>query len=157
MKINDTYLKCLSCSLHFYSNPKPCTALILTNENNEYLLVKRAVDPRKGFWDLPGGFIEDNENFETGVRREAKEEIGIDIGELTYFGSYYDNYLYQDVSYTTLAVSFTARVPKGAVLKPDDDVESYQYFKLEDIPFKDLAFDSMRTTFKHLVEQQKAA
>jgi ADP-ribose pyrophosphatase YjhB (NUDIX family) len=52
-------LACANCSLSYYLNPKPCTAVILVNDKGEYLLVERAVDPVKGYWDLPGGFVEE--------------------------------------------------------------------------------------------------
>jgi ADP-ribose pyrophosphatase YjhB (NUDIX family) len=153
LTLKTEFLHCPKCGLEFYSNPKPATALILKNSKGEYLLVKRAVDPKKGFWDLPGGFVEDNEDFEVCARRETKEELGIEVKDLKYIGSYLDAYLYQDVVYPTLAVAFLGEVKDSDVLLPDDDVASFAYFKLQDLPFDKLAFESIKQMFDSLISE----
>jgi NAD+ diphosphatase len=145
------FLKCSSCELEVYSNSKPATALILKNSKDEYLLVKRAVDPKKGWWDLPGGFVDDDENFEQCIIREAKEELGIDIGEIEYYGSYYDVYPFQGEIYPTLAVVFIGAIDDNIVITTDDDVASYEFFKLEDLPLDKLAFESMEIILRSLI------
>ncbi len=57
-------LVCKSCGFNFYQNPKLCNAVILENPAGEVLLVKRFMEPRKGFWDLPGGFVDLDETIE---------------------------------------------------------------------------------------------
>ena len=142
-------LVCTSCGLHFYNNPKPCTSVVFVNSKGEYLLVKRAVDPKKGWWDIPGGFVEDGETFEQSAKREVKEELGLTVDDLQYFGSFYDKYLYQNIVYSTLAVVYTAKLPDGTIT-PDDDVADYAFFKPNEIPLDRLAFPSMIETFKQL-------
>lgn len=146
----ENYMGCPNCTLKFYSNPKPCTAVLLTNSRGEYLLVERAINPKKGFWDLPGGFLEDNENIETGARRELKEELGIEVKELKYFNSYLDTYDYQDINYTTLGIVFLGKIEDDLTIHPDDDVASYKFFKPEEVPFDLLGFESMKQIFSDL-------
>ena len=49
---------CKPCNRFFYSNPVPAACCFLTNEAGELLLVQRSIEPRKGLWTLPGGFVE---------------------------------------------------------------------------------------------------
>jgi NAD+ diphosphatase len=148
-----SHLKCNQCGLNFYLNPKPCTAIILQNELDEYLFVERAVEPKKGYWDFPGGFTERNENSEKSIKREVKEEIDIEIEDLKYIGSATDMYLYQEIGYDVLCSFYTGKVPKDAVLKPQDDVASYKYFKLEDFPLDKLSFPSMNVAIQMITKR----
>lgn len=147
-KKHDTFLECPSCGLNFYINPKSCTAIMLVNENGEFLLVKRAFEPAKGSWDLPGGFVEENESLEENARRELQEELGIEVGELHYVGSATEPYLFQKITYPTVAACFVAKAPINAVLKPADDVTDYKFFAPDKLPMKHLGFKSMAKDFQ---------
>lgn len=151
LELMDSHLQCNSCGLSVYTNPRPCTSLLLRDDEGKYLLVERAVEPKKGWWDLPGGFVEKNETFEAGARREALEELGVQLSNLEYFSSYHDIYEFQGVVYPTLAVCFTAEIEKAMELKSGDDVASYKFFALEDVPLDRLAFGSMHKTFETLI------
>lgn len=147
------YHKCRNCGLRYYFNPKPVQSVILFNEKSEILFVVRAVEPRKGCLDFPGGFVELNENFEDATRREAKEELGIDVTDLKYLSTHTDDYLFEDIRYHVSGVTYTGRLPQGVNLKPADDVAGYEFYKLEDIPIDRLAFKSMH----EMVDKLKSA
>jgi 8-oxo-dGTP diphosphatase len=70
-------LYCGHCRRPIYENPIPATCLVVVDPDKRVLLVKRAVDPRKGQWCLPGGFIELAESPEQGALRELSEETGL--------------------------------------------------------------------------------
>jgi ADP-ribose pyrophosphatase YjhB (NUDIX family) len=127
----------------------------MINKNGDYLLVERAVEPAKGYWDFPGGFVEENETFEENARREMKEELGIVLGELTYIGSITAPYLFQGVIYPTIAVIFITELLEGTTLKPDDDVASYAMFAPGKLPMDKLAFPEIKNTFKLVAEYLK--
>lgn len=148
----DNHLHCAFCGLVFYQNPKPVQSLILKNEKNEYLLVIRAIEPKKGYLDFPGGFVEEGENFEEASRREAREELGIDIGDLEYLNSHTDEYLYQGINYKVTGVVFTGTLLKDTKIKVDDDVAGYEFYKLNKIPMDRLAWPSMHEMIKKLGE-----
>ena len=68
---------CPDCNRFYYYNPVPAACCFLTNESGELLLVQRSVEPRKGLWTLPGGFVETGETTEEGALRELEEETGL--------------------------------------------------------------------------------
>src|SRR5215216_5267358 len=69
-----------------FSNDKftVSTAVVIVNDANEVLLLDHVLRPGIG-WGLPGGFLKRGEQPELGIRREIREEIGIDLGELAIF------------------------------------------------------------------------
>ena len=77
-EIPEALFVCTQCMFHFYFSPKPCNAVIL-EKGDQILLVRRKYDPQKGFWDLPGGFVDPFESIEESATREIKEELGLDI------------------------------------------------------------------------------
>jgi len=64
---------CSGCGTIHYANPK-VVAGCLPIWNNQVLLCKRAIEPRKGYWTLPAGFLENGETIEAGAHRETWEE-----------------------------------------------------------------------------------
>lgn len=108
------------------------------------LLVERALEPRKGKWDVLGGFLKDGETLEEGARREAHEELGVAFKDLSYLASYAHGYIYQGIEYALVVALFTARLDDSAYLKAVDDIAAYKFFKLEDVTVDMLAFPELR-------------
>lgn len=149
-KENKNLLICQKCNYHFYISPKPCNALILENDTGEILFVKRRDNPQKGYWDLPGGFVDINENVEQSAVREAKEELGIDLKDFHYIGSYCDLYNYNGVQFNTIGFVFTGKIGNQKV-EAHDDASEAKYFDPNNIPEKDLellAFPSLLHAIK---------
>ena len=72
-------VQCDVCNYVFYENPKVIAGVIATWQDNPsseplYLLVRRAIYPRHGFWSHAGGFVELHESICGGAVREAEEE-----------------------------------------------------------------------------------
>jgi len=68
---------CPPCGRFYYSNPAPAACCFLTNDAGELMMVQRAIEPRKGLWTLPGGFVELGETTEEAALRELHEETGL--------------------------------------------------------------------------------
>jgi ADP-ribose pyrophosphatase YjhB (NUDIX family) len=124
--------------------------LLLQNQNDEYLLFRRAQEPHKGTFDLPGGFVADGETFLDGAQRELREEANIEVGELTYYGSYPDSYFYKGVTYSTLCVAFKGYIRGDQIPEPNDELIEYKFFKLADIPVAEISFSAVRQAFMDL-------
>lgn len=67
---------CAACRRFYYLNPIPA-ACCLVRRGGELLFVQRAVEPCKGLWSLPGGFVEVGETTEEAALRELEEETGL--------------------------------------------------------------------------------
>lgn len=146
------FFVCPRCDLHTYVNPKPTTAIILTNEEGEVLFVRRAFDPKKGYLDVPGGFIEPNESIEESARRELLEETGITVSALTQQTGIVENaYIYRENWFPVLSIFLTGEIKKDTKIVPADDVASYEWIKLQDVNIDDCAFESMK---KYIIENR---
>src|SRR5205823_950767 len=122
---------------HFH-NSKPCAGALIV-DGNRVLLAERGVEPHRGDWDVPGGFLEAGEHPRDGARREVREETGlkVDLGEP--FAILVDRYPYGDAIDYTLNVYYIATVAAGLPV-PADDVASLRWFPLTDLP-DNIAFD----------------
>jgi len=126
-------LGCKKCGFVFYFAPASGADIVLANEQGEILLAKRAFAPKKGYWDLPGGFIEFGESAEDAITREIKEELGINLSGFSYLGSYPDRYYYKGINYHTLAFEFYGTI-KTQQLHPADDVSEIKFFTWDNLP-----------------------
>ncbi|MDO8571800.1 MAG: NUDIX hydrolase [bacterium] len=71
-------LSCDACGFVYWNNPKPAVSVILS-KNQDILLLQRSQEPFPGYWVLPGGYIEEDEEPAEAIIRETKEETGLDI------------------------------------------------------------------------------
>ncbi len=146
-------LLCPNCKYKQYINPVPCNGVIIVNEQNQIMLVRRKSDPKKGYWDLPGGFIEPGESFVGSVEREIREELGIEIEMIKIVGIYNDYYLYEGVNIPTFGVVVEAKIKSGE-LSINDDITDYKFFNKEDVLSQELAFDSLRKGLEDYLNQK---
>lgn len=138
---------CPTGDFSYYFNPSPCNGIILKNSQGEVLLVKRKFEPQKGCWDFTGGFIDQDENLEESAIREAKEELGVDIENVRYLKSYSDIYSFKGILYYTLGFVVEANMIDQKII-PSDDAEEAKFFKKEDIPYDNIAFESVKRALK---------
>lgn len=143
----ENFLICSSCKFHLFINPIPTNAAIIENEKGEVLLVERKFDPKKGFWDFPGGFIHPDEDVENSVKREIKEELNVDIKIIKMIGIYEDRYLYQEIEEPTLNILYSVKIISGK-LKADDDISGFKFFKKTDLLKQRIAFEWMKQGIK---------
>ena len=150
----DRMWHCEHCDQTFYENPRPCADLAIFNNKGEVLLSKRAFEPSKGKYDMPGGFIEYDETAEEAALREAEEELSIKRESLStpkYVLSYNAEYPWGKETYKLLVLLLVAKV-KGSELKiiPQDDVSATEWVKPDDI-------DVSKLGNPHLIEYIRKA
>ena len=146
---------CSDCDFVFYQNAAAATAALVLNEKNQLLLVKRAKEPAKGKWDLPGGFIDSEESAEMALQRECVEEIGLEIESLNYLCSSPNIYHFGGLIYHTVDIFFTATANLSADIRPLDEVTHIAWFDLESIPLDDISFPSCRGAIERLINSRK--
>lgn len=118
-----------------YKNRVCTTNVVVSNEKGEILLVKRAAEPFKGWWSLPGGFME-WETAEDGARRELLEETGLLAGKMDFVGIF-DAVNRSPAKNKPIAICFSTKL--NGVPKAADDAEEIKFFPFDDLP--PLAFD----------------
>lgn len=137
--------KCESCGFMFWQNSKPSVTAIII-KNNKLLLGKRNVEPGKNKWDVPGGFLNDGEHPEAGLKREMKEELGVDIKIKKFIGFFMDSYMDGTDLYNTLCIHYLVNII-GKEPKPLEEVSELKWFSLNSLP-KNIAFKSNRKSLK---------
>ena len=121
---------------HFFDNPTPTVDIALFNDKGEVLIAERAVEPNKGRYDLPGGFLEIGESIEEGLFREVAEELSLQPEDFTnpiFIGSYPSNYRFSKESRPILIFVFAAKLKTSKTLIPLDDVASTRFVGLNEL------------------------
>jgi ADP-ribose pyrophosphatase YjhB (NUDIX family) len=127
---------CDECGYVAYENPKIVVGSVVVHEG-KVLLCRRAIEPRRGYWTLPAGYLELQETVEEGARREALEESGARImldGVLA---------IYSISRIGQVQVIFRARFDGAADFEPGIESLDVQLFDWADIPWGELAFPSV--------------
>ncbi len=129
---------CRRCEQPIYENPVPAVCAVVPNPDGQILLVQRGVAPKKGFWCLPGGFMELGEKPEAAVLRELREETGL--------GGYVEGLLglrsTPSRMYHTILLAVYVVTPENAPLMAGDDATAACWFQPADMP--PIAFNSHR-------------
>jgi 8-oxo-dGTP diphosphatase len=107
------------------------------NDKEYILLTQRKVPPYKGKWCLPGGHIEKNETAVEAVRREVREETGLDY--FPQFFNYFDEIIPEEHIHAVPLI-FTGRA-NGTLMKENDEVNDAVWILLEDAVNYDMAFN----------------
>ena len=114
-------LECPECGFVAYASSKPTAGALVEDDEGRLLLVRRAHEPFKGRWDIPGGFLEEGEHPLDGLRRELREETGLDVELVDVLGVYSDPA--RDPRGHTVSTVFVGRAT-GAPRGGDDAAEA---------------------------------
>jgi NAD+ diphosphatase len=136
---------------YYYNNPRAAAAVVIFNENNEILVSKRAIEPRKGTYDLPGGFVEPNETVEDAVIREMSEETTLTIDKTHILASYALEYL-ENVYVCDLIVHASAWTGKP-IAQDDSMALEWKPIDFLDSPEFTAPYPGLSTLLKEYIEQ----
>jgi ADP-ribose pyrophosphatase YjhB (NUDIX family) len=125
--------------MRHFLNSKPCAGGLVVRDGR-LLLVRRAFEPFKGWWDVPGGFLEAGEHPVDGVVRELREETGLEVRPGDLFGIYMDRYGAD--GHPTLNVYYRCEVVGGAE-RAGDDAAELGWFAPDALPDR-IAFENGR-------------
>ena len=144
---NRERLVCPDCQFIAYENPKLIVGAVSCWQNR-YLLCRRAIAPRTGYWTIPAGFLELGETAAEGAIRETLEETGafILIDQLL---AYYDlNHIGQ------VHMIFRASIEDPTPIGPRPESLECRLFSWNEIPWSELAFPTVHWALQHHHESQ---
>jgi ADP-ribose pyrophosphatase YjhB (NUDIX family) len=128
---------CPACGAAHYRNPKPCGGALLVHDGR-LLLVRRAIEPWRGCWDIPGGFCDQREHPRDAAERELLEETGLRGRAGRLVGMWIDEY---DGDEVCLNVYYECE-PDGA-LTPNPssaEVSELAWFGPDELPLDEISF-----------------
>ena len=138
---------CSSCATIHYQNPKMVVGCIPEWED-KVLLCKRAIEPRRGLWTLPAGFMENGETTVQGALRETLEEANARVEIESLYALYNIPYIRQ------VYLLFRARLLE-LDFSPGIVTLELKLFDEADIPWDHIAFATVRNTLTHYFEDRR--
>jgi len=148
-------LACPTCGYIMWLNSKPTASCLLINNKKEVLLAKRAKAPNKGWYDVPGGFLELGETPEAGVKREIKEELGITLKRMMFLPCAYVGTYHTSPIQISFNVYYAAKLSTRVRINPHDDVADVEWISLSRLPRK-IAFENNRKALAYLARYYSA-
>lgn len=131
---------CPACQTIFYQNPRIVAGTIPVF-NGQILLCRRAIEPRKGYWTLPAGFMENGESTEQAAIRETEEEAGATVKLKSLFSAVTVPFIDQ------VHIFFLAEMSSADFSAGEESLE-VELFSEQDIPWKELAFPTVSQTLR---------
>jgi NAD+ diphosphatase len=142
IKQGEKAYQCLLCEFVYFHNVAAAVCAVIVC-NGQILLVERAQLPSKGKLDFPGGFVDYNESNEQALKRELIEELQLPVNDMQYLFSYPNQYLYQDVLYSTRDNFFEINLDnKPELVLQQEEVSRYLWLDMSNVDSNKLAFAS---------------
>ena len=142
---NKIRIVCPKCGKIAYSNPKVISGCVPFNNVDSVLLCRRNIEPRKGYWTIPAGYMELGESLSEAAVRETKEETGMVVSLDSIDPFLVCSAIYSDQVHVTF---------KGRAMNDPEESTSesseIKWFNLYNIPWDDLAFDPVSLALKKL-------
>ena len=136
-------LVCAACGFAYYFNPAVSAAAILLRGDGQGLFIRRGHDPGLGRLAFVGGFVDAGETPEDALRREVREEVGVELDGISYLGSQPNTYAYRGVTYHVVDLIFVAQIAEGSAPRAIDGVEAIEWHDPLALDPARLAFASM--------------
>ncbi len=145
---NRERLVCDACGFILYENPKVVVGSVC-GWNDRILLCRRAIEPQRGFWTIPAGYLELKETTEEGARREAREEARAQIVIETLLA------VYNIPRISQVQMIYAASLESPTVSPGTESLETV-LFSWNDIPWEEIAFPSNRWALRDYDEMRNS-
>jgi ADP-ribose pyrophosphatase YjhB (NUDIX family) len=139
---------CPSCDYIYFTDPKVGVGVLLVQEG-KVLLVRRLMNPEKGKWSLPAGFLDRGEDPKETAVRETFEETNLHVAVDELVDVYFNPTAKGPGA--SIFILYRARL-LGGEPRAGDDADAVGFFALDDLP--SIAFDSTRAAIEQLISNQ---
>jgi len=140
-------MACPRCGFIAYVNPRLVVTTIPVTDDGEVLLLRRGIEPSRGRWAQPGGFMEIDETVVEAAIRETLEETGLLVAPGEIVG------LYTRLEAAVVVLVFEARIVGGEARETPEALE-VRAFAAADIPWPDVAFSTSFWALRDWVERR---
>lgn len=126
----------MSTGAPIYLDPKVAAAVIIA-DGRGILLQQRAMEPRRGLWTFPSGYVDRGEQVERAAEREVREELGLSVRLTHLLG------VYSETGNPVVLIVYTGEVPGDATpVIQEEEISAVGYFRPDDLPPLAFAHDS---------------
>jgi ADP-ribose pyrophosphatase YjhB (NUDIX family) len=139
---------CTQCGWIYFADPKVAAA-VLVQQDEKVLLVRRGVDPARGLWTLPAGYIDAGEDPKSAAERECLEETGLQVCVTNLIDVIYGQ---EHPRGAHIVIFYRAEILSGTI-RPGDDVDRADYFSKNELP--PLAFSSTNELLNYHFRQER--
>lgn len=129
-----------NCELCAFRNPKPTVTGVIINGDRKLLLSKRTIEPFLGWWDLVGGYMSGGETPEEALKREIKEELGVDCKSLKLLDFFPGVGSYKNYEYPVISIGYLVELDSEKFKLDQSEVGEVKWFSEDELPL--IAFDS---------------
>ena len=147
LRTSERAKECPQCGLlHF---PRIAPAIIVLVERGDKLLLARSHRSAPGIYSVLAGFVEPGETLEAAVEREVKEEVGLRIKDIRYFGSQPWPFPH------SLMIAFTASYASGEIVLDESEMEDAAWFTVKNLPPGPMRISIARRLIDWFIEKQE--
>ena len=145
--------RCVSCEFTAFFGPVAAVGALIVDEESRLLLVRRARDPGKGCWGLPGGFVDRNETVEEALSREVMEETKLTLVSCNLMLTHPNQYNYRGVTASVIDLFYTCDVQDRSVIELAlDELDHYEWVRPSKTHLDNMAFESNRIAVEHWIK-----
>ncbi|TWU26911.1 GDP-mannose mannosyl hydrolase [Novipirellula galeiformis] len=137
--------RCKQCGFANFFGPCGAVGALVTNDQGQLLLVRRARNPEKGKWGLPGGFVDRCETVEQALAREVFEETQLTVSHHDFLMSHPNDYRYGGIVVSVIDLFFVCQVSnENEIALQETELTEYRYVENDSELFDQMAFPSNR-------------
>ncbi|MFN0130849.1 MAG: NUDIX domain-containing protein [Verrucomicrobiales bacterium] len=136
--------RCGHCGFTFYFNTASAVAVIIEDGEGRVLFIRRGREPAKGKLAMAGGFTDPGETGEEATRREIQEELGLQLADLRYLGTWPNVYHAGGFAVPVLDIFYQARLATTTLTLDPDEVSGAEWLDPRGVDPQSIAFPSMR-------------
>ena len=146
--------RCGECQFAMFFGPVAAVGALIINDQDQLLLVRRARNPGKGKWGLPGGFVDRDETAEDALRREVREETRLELTSLDLLTTFPNQYDYQGILSWVIDLFYVCRAAdESSITLEAKELDQFVWSDPQDKYLNQMAFPSNRRAIEFWIQQ----